>query len=390
MNYAEFCQILYPFRNGISSQSQFVSLMFKYAGCTEKRASDTYKALYTGERELSIKVRQTIPSFNIINSIEFFNRFLTKNDLSSLFLELKINEAKQSRQALNHTLALVFKSFIEDDSPSFNFNNIYNEILNDPGEKYTLAPQGSDWDYINELQNKCPICGENLIVRSGAGTIRNYKLAYIFPKNLEAFDEISFTTIAPKPANLDSYENTICLCNSCFNKYQNDRDENTYLKLVKAKLSAINTSKEKGEIDEVSIDDSIEYVLGVLSNIKTISKLTPLAYDAYKVDEKIPPTEDFTFNKDVKDNVVTYYNYIEELLEKYEVKTNGGSTNLASQIKTLSNIYMKTHSKQDVVEMLINELNNKVGGEGKYRSACRLIVHYFIQHCEVLTNEIPE
>ena len=90
---------------------------------------------------------------------------------------------------------------------------------------------------------------------------------------------------------------------------------------------------------------------------------------------------------DVVSKATMYNKYVNAVLTNIEKNTDGDSTTLAMQIRSMSDKLMEIDTKPAVIiETIAKSLNDAYNGDDESLISCRIIVAYFVHHCEVLTK----
>ena len=118
--------------------------------------------------------------------------------------------------------------------------------------------------------------------------------------------------------------------------------------------------------------------------------LAKLSNKALRIADKIPEDDVVVYGQ-IKFLVASFYKHIDEHLSKYEAKYADKSTELGRKIKGLSDRMIALgYSYNRVIEELTKVIDNELPNEIRDKLSCRVLVAYFIQHCEVLSNEVSE
>lgn len=163
-----------------------------------------------------------------------------------------------------------------------------------------------------------------------------------------------------------SYKNVAQYCAEAFLGVIKDR----------IKKKEVHT-KEIDKITDESIYDKISYVVDNLSNIKSSDELPKLSYEPVNVRKKIK--DDFLLFNTVNNDVLQYYEYVDSLIKERQKDPHFIFEAVSKKIK---NRFIK-HDKKPLSEcfdLLINWLKEETCGS---KEACRIIISYFIQSCEV-------
>jgi hypothetical protein len=388
--YSDFCKIIYKYKNAIDSQHDMVLKMFRAQKPSISYSNSALKAFYTGARQIN-GIRLEITSFSIQKSTSFFIRHVKENMITNLLLDFGIVSTNKNRfRILCEAMASYLKDLVEndDDAVSSSVKDFFNTIETDSRSDLNRIVDPGDFEYITEVNNKCPLSSHRLAEKINGRTTKMYKITKIYPIGLTSDEITLFNVIKPRPANLDSFDNNIALCPLCAQLYETSHDENTYRKLVliKEKVSARKIAIET--LEEMDVETSLSNVIDSLMGIRDRTILTPLSLDALKIKEKI--SENDICYDDVKNRAIQYFNYINAYFKKHEAATTGGSSQLGMNIKTMSDRLIELgESPSNIVDYIANDLNNRIHGNINSLRACEILVAYFVQHCEILSKEVP-
>ncbi|GEM_PF-4833404 len=113
--------------------------------------------------------------------------------------------------------------------------------------------------------------------------------------------------------------------------------------------------------------------------------ITPLEYSALKIDAKLSQDFDQILKKHIKDDVSQYYNYIRAQFRNIERSTPGKFDLVAGQVKTF---YLNAKMKCDDQVIIFNQMADWLKAKINNCSldACKVIIAFFIQNCEVFEN----
>ncbi len=146
-----------------------------------------------------------------------------------------------------------------------------------------------------------------------------------------------------------------------------------------------NLSTQNKEIEKMPISINMEQSLSQIVN--NLSKLTPekidciLKYEPYNVKKKIEPQNSLLLN-DIKNDVVNYYTHIENLFKEASKENSSFFDKLAKAIKFASDNYIAQGlTQQTIVNNMISWIKSRALSENE--TACRIMVAFFIQNCEV-------
>ena len=131
----------------------------------------------------------------------------------------------------------------------------------------------------------------------------------------------------------------------------------------------------------MQLEEYIRVVLDALAQVDDSVQLVPLEYDAIHIDKKIP---DFILKNEIQIKVLQYYRYIESIFSDSETDFDM----IASEVKMSSMKLEKSGMPQsDIIEYLAEWIRNKTSLGTESKTACRIVVAFFIQNCEVFYKD---
>ena len=135
------------------------------------------------------------------------------------------------------------------------------------------------------------------------------------------------------------------------------------------------------ELSNFALERELTEIVKDLASLPPEQRKINLTYEPYKVDNKILP-ENFSLISEIKKDVVENYVYIEELFKNASQKNALFFDQIASEVKYVcDNLISQLHSQEMVFYRMVEWLKSKVS----YKSdiACRKIISFFVQNCEV-------
>lgn len=399
ITFSQFVQIIQPRTTYSSNKSKFIVRLFKSIGSTRfiDDEDDYARRLYlgkSGNKTLSIseEIRDSIPNpFRIKKASEFFGKVIIFNRYYELFDAFGISSNyERNNETLVVALSLMFQEYCT--KPEDKINTSVRELYFDNFLDNATVEHLDQYKMVQVLNNICPLCGKEPLVisKKDKPALINYELVKIYPDKQNLFLRETIEQYAPLIGDSNDEKNKILLGKKCSKKYLDDPQSSDFKKLID-KRRELDKKLRVIEIDnDNEIYDSINALLDILLNVKNADALTHLEFNALKVKAKIPENTDLY--DDVIRRVLKYYPYIDSYLKTQEFKEIDRATNLCLRVKELSHSLVSSgYSKESVVETLVNrfaKLANAINPE-HFKSAAFIIVSYFIQHCEVLTNETP-
>lgn len=238
-----------------------------------------------------------------------------------------------------------------------------------------------DLPLLAQANYECPICHTALVEDVKNNSIKKYEIVNIYPKDTSHCSS-EFAGIN-KPVNINDNSNKIALCLKHAQNYKLGPTRKEYEHLIEIKHRIVKTYTALTDINNASLEDDIQSVLDGLSGITANTILEELPLNALRLDQKIAK-DNSLLKIDITDKVLRYYNYIDGLFSLMEREGTGDFELIASEIKVA---YKKldngTLSQDEIFEYLAEWIKNKTGVGNKYNTACRIVVAYFIQNCEV-------
>lgn len=238
---------------------------------------------------------------------------------------------------------------------------------------------------VQDVNLKCPLCGQELTKAGEYKAISNYDIVHIFPDNLAIKDKSKFFKIKSAPKDSDALDNKIPLCLNCANLYLENPTVEDYQSLVNTKRRiSIESHLAKG-LNQLTLEENLTKVIKGLKNIKPDMNVMPISYDAHKVEEKI--SSDYSLQGTVNFYVMGYYNKIRDEFSNMA----GDSFYFDDLATTMKLAYVKFKreklDQEEIFEQLANWILKKANLEKEYSIAVRIIVAFFVQNCEVFEVE---
>ncbi len=181
------------------------------------------------------------------------------------------------------------------------------------------------------------------------------------------------------------------LCNDFEPFIGNASNENITTKLSElftSILKAIATKKEVAtksaftiEIPNLVLERELTEIVKELASLPPEKRKINLSYDPYRVDKKILP-ENFSLIKEIKQDVVENYVFIEDLFKNASQTNASFFDQFASEVKYVcDNMISQPHSQEIVFYEMVKWLKDRVSCKSDI--ACRKIISFFVQNCEV-------
>ena len=153
-------------------------------------------------------------------------------------------------------------------------------------------------------------------------------------------------------------------------------DEYTQLYDLKKEYSRSYALRRK--LAEMDLEDEIRDIVSKFSEIQSTDDLRHLRMDALMIDQKILP-ENTILKHSIQEDVLTYYRFIEDAFSEI-----GNFEIIASEIKLAYERMTEYCTSQDeIVNNLSAWILKSTQMDTKHLLACRIIVSFFVQNCEV-------
>lgn len=236
-----------------------------------------------------------------------------------------------------------------------------------------------DAPLLSEVNYECPQCRNRLVKMVKGNAIKHYMITHIYPAKLKGVKAAEFKAAFPKPKDMEGADNLIALCDACAESYLVDPTVEEYQHLHELKAEITKIRKAKDAVDVVKLEDDIRIVLDALSGINESNQLTELEYEALHIDEKFD-SNNFILMNETQVLVVQYYRYIEAVFSEADTDFDM----IASEVKLCSQKLEKSGlSQSDIIEYLAEWIRSQARLGTDSKLACRAVVAFFIQNCEV-------
>lgn len=245
-------------------------------------------------------------------------------------------------------------------------------------KKISDTVEYQDAPLLAEVNYECPIKHIKLVEEVKGMPKKKYEITQIFPDGLSAAKEAEFSAVHPKPANLTDPSNLIALSIEASENYTMKPMVEEYAELCTIKEVTGRRYRALNAINRINLEEEIRVALDALVSLTTSKELPQLEYDALRIDEKI---SDVLLQNEVQNHVLSYYRYIESTFSE----STDNFDEIAAEVKLSSQKLEKAGlSQEEVISSLTDWIHNKAFvGVDKGRLACRIVVCFFIQNCEV-------
>lgn len=269
------------------------------------------------------------------------------------------------------------KLFNSKDDVLFLYN-VFMYVLQRNNKKASDTVEYQDAPLLAEVNYECPIKHVKLVEEVKGIPKKNYEITRIFPDELSQDLSDGFDAVYAKPKNLDATTNLIALSTEASEEYLLKPTVEEYKKLCEIKQLSSKRYKAINAINRIDLEEEIRIAIDELVSLKASDNLPGLEYDALRIDEKI---DDALLQNEVQNHVLQYYRYVESVFSDI----TDAFDDIAGEVKLSSQKLEKAGlSQEEVIYNLTEWIHNKAfAGNSKGKVACRIVVCFFIQNCEV-------
>ena len=305
----------------------------------------------------------------------------TKDDVLQKLMNIIIQDAEIAQRKKNE-----FQRLYDAEDDDYFLYSVSMYVLQRNNKIIDNAVEYQDAPLLAEVNYECPLTHEKLVEEVKGIPKKKYEITQIFPDDLPSKLAATFNAVYPRPKNLDAPENLIALSQEASENYLMSPMVDEYKKLYEIKQVTSKQYKAINAINRIELEAEIRTAIEWLISINPSDVLPQLEYAALRIDQKI---SDALLMNDVRNHVLQYYRYIETIFsEMTDVFDDiAGEAKLSSQKLEKAGL-----SQEDVIYNLTEWIHNKAfAGDTKGKMACRIVVCFFIQNCEVFyKNEISK
>ena len=305
----------------------------------------------------------------------------TKDDVLQKLMNIIIQDAEIAQRKKNE-----FQRLYDAEDDDYFLYSVFMYVLQRNNKIIDNAVEYQDAPLLAEVNYECPLTHEKLVEEVKGIPKKKYEITQIFPDDLPSKLAATFNAVYPRPKNLDAPENLIALSQEASENYLMSPMVDEYKKLYEIKQVTSKQYKAINAINRIELEAEIRTAIEWLISINPSDVLPQLEYAALRIDQKI---SDALLMNDVRNHVLQYYRYIETIFsEMTDVFDDiAGEAKLSSQKLEKAGL-----SQEDVIYNLTEWIHNKAfAGDTKGKMACRIVVCFFIQNCEVFyKNEISK
>ena len=305
----------------------------------------------------------------------------TKDDVLQKLMNIIIQDAEIAQRKKNE-----FQRLYDAEDDAYFLYSVFMYVLQRNNKIIANAVEYQDAPLLAEVNYECPITHEKLVEEVKGIPKKKYEITQIFPDDLPSELAATFNAVYPRPKNLDAPENLIALSQETSENYLMSPMVDEYKKLYEIKQVTSKQYKAINAINRIELEAEIRAAIEGLISINPSDMLPQLEYAALRIDQKI---SDALLMNDVRNHVLQYYRYIETIFSEMTDVFD----DIAGEVKLSSQKLEKAGlSQEDVIYNLTEWIHNKAfAGDTKGKMACRIVVCFFIQNCEVFyKNEISK
>lgn len=305
----------------------------------------------------------------------------TKDDVLQKLMNIIIRDAEIAQRKKNE-----FQRLYDAEDDAYFLYSVFMYVLQRNNKIIANVVEYQDAPLLAEVNYECPITHEKLVEEVKGIPKKKYEITQIFPDDLPSELAATFNAVYPRPKNLDVPENLIALSQEASENYLMSPMVDEYKKLYEIKQVTSKQYKAINAINRIELEAEIRAAIEGLISINPSDMLPQLEYTALRIDQKI---SDALLMNDVRNHVLQYYRYIETIFSEMTDVFD----DIAGEVKLSSQKLEKAGlSQEDVIYNLTEWIHNKAfAGDTKGKMACRIVVCFFIQNCEVFyKNEISK
>lgn len=210
----------------------------------------------------------------------------------------------------------------------------------------------------------CPKCGKPFFKRVKGKTINAFEIVDLSDKD-----------------ETPSIANKIMLCSDCAELYLAMPSERERGELIRLKDAISQTQKAIEAVSEIGLLEDIAEIVQALIDIE--GDLEELSLNALRVDKKFLP-ENAMAQNEIRAYALSYFRYIESLFSDASRFKSDVHEIVASQIKLAwLELDRSGLSQPEIIEQLTEWIRLRAGAPKSQANACKALVAYFIQDCEV-------
>lgn len=363
-----------------------------------------------------LEVVATHPSVNVDVSDSMISRLVNRK--AEIHKEIRLKAGKPeimayAREKIQKTILVeinpfllddacirILKTIREDETASGtlrdqlqNFHNNHNYLdfflyailyaLSRPNMPPEESVQPEDYYFLRETDFQCPMCTGDLWKYDSKGKRKYlYRIAKIYPENLNKDLAERFREIKDSPEYLDVDSNKIALCYKCAGQYEAVPNVLDYQKLIAAKARITKIHNTARITNDSGLEDEIVDIVKAISNVDTSSDLKPFT-DAYEIKKKILACNHLLLLS-IRDDVSRFYPFIEKQFSLFEGTQKATFDIIRSEVTTCyEKLEREGLEQEEICDALAEWIVTKKNLGRKHREAAGVVVSFFVQNCAV-------
>jgi hypothetical protein len=242
---------------------------------------------------------------------------------------------------------------------------------------------------FGQVEGMCPLCDNGLTQKKKGGIYKVFEIAHIYPENATPQEVELLKDEERLSDDVNDVNNALAVCPTCHTKFDKPRTVEEYRKWVGIKKQLINKSKAKNIYSLYTIESKIFVVLNKLQTVELGDNSGNLSLESLKIDEKADETLPPLTKRTIKHNVVDYFDYIKKLFIEIDKEQPFTFNLIATQVKAAYIKLKQINNDQEFIFWtLVDWLDKKTDNISK--EACEIIISFFVQNCEVFSNDTSE
>jgi len=237
--------------------------------------------------------------------------------------------------------------------------------------------------FLTESNNHCPLCGNSLFKSVRGRNINNYEVANIYDATFDDEIKKELEVIYPAPSLIDSIDNKIVLCLSCYSDYRVDPTTEKYAQLYSKKRYYELNKEIASELNGIDVETELYNIIRDLGELSKDQESGLIPLDPKEIVEKIP--DDIILKDDVTRWVLKYYKYIEKQFSDLDATGISRFNIIAHQVgeafETLD--AMGRLSQKEIFNRLAMWMADQLSYPIDKISVVNIIIAFFVQNCEV-------
>lgn len=220
--------------------------------------------------------------------------------------------------------------------------------------------------------------------------VRVFDVAHIYPLNATDHEKLILNDEEILSVDIDCEENFIALCKECHKIYDTKKTVEEYRQLVEIK-KVINKIKVLSQTwDKQTLHKDIAIVARDIEALSEVDiKNTVLSFAALKLSEKKDDSLGIMNEMKIAQYILSFFTPIRESLKKLELEEKAKSLFICTQVKSYYTLLlMQGFDQSQIFEKMCEWFMTNTGV--KERSKSEVLVSYFIQNCEIFSNDTAQ